>query len=162
MQLNRRDFIRSAAVTGAGALLSRSLAAQEAAAGAKDEITVALIGIGNQGKKLLEYGYKIPGVRFVAVCDIWKQQNQRRGKNYLKAQMKRDKKPQDQIDGLGTYTDYREMLEKEKDLDAVIVATPDFSHAEHAITCLEAGKHVYCEKEMAQSLESCRKMVEAG
>ena len=92
MQLNRRDFIRSAAVTGAGALLSRSLAAQEAAAGAKDEITVALIGIGNQGKKLLEYGYKIPGVRFVAVCDIWKQQNQRRGKNYLKAQMKRDKK----------------------------------------------------------------------
>ena len=159
MQLNRRDFIRSAAVTGAGALLSRSLAAQEAAAGAKDEITVALIGIGNQGKKLLEYGYKIPGVRFVAVCDIWKQQNQRRGKNYLKAQMKRDKKPQDQIDGLGTYTDYREMLEKEKDLDAVIVATPDFSHAEHAITCLEAGKHVYCEKPIATNFEEAVEVV---
>ena len=152
MQLNRRDFLRSAALTGAGALLSRTLAAQDAAAKAKDEITVALVGIGNQGAKLLEYAYRIPGVRFVAVCDIWEQQNLKRGRNWLKA---RDTVVND-------YTDYREMLEKEKDLDAVIVATPDFWHAEHAIACLEAGKHVYCEKEMAQSLESSLKMVEAG
>jgi predicted dehydrogenase len=152
MQLNRRDFLRTAAVTGAGALLSRTLAAQEAAAGAKDEITVALIGVGNQGKKLMEYTHKIPGVRFVAVCDIWEKQNLKRGKNWLKAY---------KVD-VNDYVDYREMLDKEKNLDAVIVATPDFWHAEHAITCLEAGKHVYCEKEMSQTLENCRKMVEAG
>jgi predicted dehydrogenase len=151
MQLNRRDFLRTAAVTGAGALLSRNLVAQEAAQ-AKDEITVALIGVGNQGKKLLEYAYKVPGVRFVAVCDIWEQQNLKRGRNWLKAQKTM----------VNSYVDYREMLEKEKDLDAVIVASPDFWHAEHAIACLEAGKHVYCEKEMAQSLESSLKMVEAG
>ena len=152
MQLNRRDFLRSAALTGAGALLSRGLTAQDAAVAAKDEITVALIGVGNQGSKLLEYAFNVPGVRFVAVCDIWEQQNQKRGRNWLKARKQE----------VNSYTDYREMLEKEKDLDAVIVATPDFCHAEHAIACLEAGKHVYCEKEMAQSLEDSAKMVVAG
>ncbi|MDX9980315.1 MAG: Gfo/Idh/MocA family oxidoreductase [Lentisphaeria bacterium] len=150
MQLKRRDFLRSAALTGAGAMLAPSLFGQEAAA--KDEITVALVGIGNQGIKLLEYAFRIPGVRFVAVCDIWEQQNLRRGKNWLKA---RDHE-------VNAYVDYREMLEKEKDLDAVLVATPDFWHAEQAVACLAAGKHVYCEKEMAQTLENCRLMVEAG
>lgn len=152
MQLNRRDFLRSAALTGAGALLSRNLMAQEAAGAAKDEITVALIGVGNQGSKLLEYAYNIPGVRFVAVCDIWEQQNQKRGRNWLKARKQE----------VNSYVDFREMLEKEQNLDAVIVASPDFWHAEHAITCLEAGKHVYCEKEMAQTLENSAKMVAAG
>jgi len=152
MQLNRRDFLRSAAVTGAGALLSRNLMAQEAAGAAQDEITVALIGIGNQGSKLLEYAFRIPGVRFVAVCDIWEKQNQKRGRNWLKSRGTE----------VNSYIDFHEMLEKEKDLDAVIVASPDFWHAEHAITCLEAGKHVYCEKEMAQTLENSAKMVAAG
>jgi predicted dehydrogenase len=54
------------------------------------------------------------------------------------------------------------MLDKEKDLDAVIIATPDFRHAEHTIACLEAGLHVYCEKEMSNTLEGARKMVAAA
>ena len=60
------------------------------------------------------------------------------------------------------YVDYKEMLDKEKDLDAVLVATPDFWHAEHAVACLKAGLHVYCEKEMSNTLEGARKMVEAA
>ena len=51
------------------------------------------------------------------------------------------------------------MLDKEKELDAVIVATPDFWHAEHTIAGLKAGKHVYCEKEMSNTLEGARSMV---
>jgi predicted dehydrogenase len=51
------------------------------------------------------------------------------------------------------------LLEKEKDLHAVIVATPDWMHAEHAIASMEAGHHVYCEKEMSNSLEKARQMV---
>jgi len=60
------------------------------------------------------------------------------------------------------YEDYREMLDKEKGLNAVIVATPDCWHAEHAIACLNAGLHVYCEKEMSNTLEGARKMVETA
>jgi predicted dehydrogenase len=51
------------------------------------------------------------------------------------------------------------MLDKEKELDAVIIATPDFWHAQHAIDCLKAGKHVYCEKEMSNTLDGARSMV---
>ncbi|MBA7640831.1 Inositol 2-dehydrogenase/D-chiro-inositol 3-dehydrogenase [subsurface metagenome] len=61
-----------------------------------------------------------------------------------------------------TYVDYREMLEKEKDLDAVIIATPDFWHCEQTVACLEAGLHVYCEKEMSNTLEGAKKMLEAA
>ena len=62
---------------------------------------------------------------------------------------------------LNKYEDYKEMLAIEKDLDAVIIATPDFWHAEHATACLEAGLHVYCEKEMSNTLEGARQIVEA-
>ena len=54
------------------------------------------------------------------------------------------------------------MLDKEKELDAVIIATPDFWHAQHTIDCLKAGKHVYCEKEMSNTLEGARSMVLAA
>jgi predicted dehydrogenase len=59
------------------------------------------------------------------------------------------------------YEDYREMLATETELDAVIIATPDFVHAEMAIACMEAGLDVYCEKEMAHNLDAARSMVEA-
>ena len=58
------------------------------------------------------------------------------------------------------YADHREMLGAEKDLDAVIIATPDWVHAEQAIACLNAGVHVYCEKEMSNTIEGARSMVE--
>ena len=54
------------------------------------------------------------------------------------------------------------MLDKEKELDAVLIATPDFWHERHAIDCLKAGKHVYCEKEMSNTLEGARSMVAAA
>ena len=54
------------------------------------------------------------------------------------------------------------MLDKEKELDAVVIATPDFWHAQHAVDCLKAGKHVYCEKEMSNTLEGARSMVAAA
>jgi len=54
------------------------------------------------------------------------------------------------------------MLDKEKDLDAVIIATPDFWHSEHTVACLEAGLNVYCEKEMSNTLEGARKMLDAA
>jgi predicted dehydrogenase len=96
---------------------------------------------------------KIQGVpiRFKAVCDIWKY-----NRDWVSRRLKAYRHENN------TYSDYREMLAKEKDLDAVIIATPDFWHAEHAIACLKAGLHVYCEKEMSNTVEGARKMAEAA
>jgi predicted dehydrogenase len=128
--------------------------AARAKAAAKDvsEIDVALLGAGAQGQVLLDAMLRIPGLRFRAVCDVWTEYNQKRVVNTLK-------KYKHEVNG---YEDYREMLDKEKELDAVVVATPDFWHAPHTIDCLRAGKHVYCEKEMSNTLEGARSMVLAA
>jgi predicted dehydrogenase len=116
------------------------------------EVNVALLGAGAQGQVLLDAMLRIPGLRFRAVCDVWTEYNQKRVVNTLK-------KFKFEVNG---YEDYREMLDKEKDLDAVVVATPDFWHAPHTVDCLKAGKHVYCEKEMSNTLEGARSMVLAA
>lgn len=116
------------------------------------EVNVALIGAGAQGEVLLNSMLRIPGLRFRAVCDIWKEYNQKRAVNVLR-------KYKFEVNG---YEDYREMLDKEKQLDAVVIATPDFWHAPHTVDCLRAGKHVYCEKEMSNTLEGARSMVLAA
>jgi len=111
-----------------------------------------LLGAGAQGQVLLDAMLRIPGLRFRAVCDIWEEYNQKRVVRILK-------KYKHEVTG---YIDYREMLDKEKDLDAVVIATPDFWHAPHTIDCLDAGMHVYCEKEMSNTLEGARRMVEVA
>ncbi|MBU0641504.1 MAG: Gfo/Idh/MocA family oxidoreductase [Planctomycetes bacterium] len=150
--LNRREFVRAAAATGAGLMMSMPAWAQDPEPDEKPEdLAVAIIGPGSQGRLLMTMCLKIPGIRFVAVCDIWSY-HQRYAANILK---KYDMP-------VNVYEDYREMLEKEKNLDAVIVATPDWMHAEHSIACLKAGKHVYCEKEMSNTLEKAAEMVKAA
>ena len=95
---------------------------------------------------------KIPGVRFQAVCDIWEAYNLRRAQRML------EKFGQN----VSAYEDYRQMLAEEKGLDAVLIATPDFWHAPQAVDCLSSGLHVYCEKEMSNTLEGARRMVRAA
>jgi len=118
----------------------------------KNELNIALVGTGAQGSVLLNSCLLIPGLRFKAVCDIWTDYNLRRAAGMLK-KYKHD---------VNSYEDFNEMLQKEKDLDAVIVATPDFWHERHTIASLEAGMNVYCEKEMSNNLEDARKMVLAS
>jgi predicted dehydrogenase len=129
-----------------------SAAAPPTAPSGLQEINVALLGAGAQGQVLTDAMLRIPGLRFRAVCDVWTEYNQRRVVNSLK-------RFKHEVNG---YEDYREMLDKEKQLDAVIIATPDFWHAQHTIDCLKAGKHVYCEKEMSNTLEGARSMVAAA
>ncbi len=112
------------------------------------EVAIAIIGPGSQGKNLLTKCLKIPGVRFVAATEPW-EYHQRYAKNVLKKYGQ----------NINVYTDYREMLKSEPILDAVIIATPDWVHAEQTNDCLRAGKHVYCEKEMSNTIEGARSMV---
>ncbi len=125
----------------------QAAAAPKAAVAGLKEINVALIGAGAQGQVLTDAMLRIPGLRFLAVCDIWDEYNQKRVVNSL-ARFKHE---------VRAYEDYREMLDKEKEIDAVIIATPDFWHARHAVDCLKAGLHVYCEKEMSNTLEGARR-----
>ncbi len=147
--IDRRDFIKTTAAAGL------ALGASSRTAGAKgsNELRIALIGAGNQGMVLVESCQKIPNIRITALCDIWAEYRQK----YVSRRL--------EVYGHthNTYVDYEEMLDKEKGrLDAAIVATPDFWHAPHAIACLKAGLHVYCEKEMATNLEDARRIIRAA
>jgi predicted dehydrogenase len=116
-----------------------------------NDLNVAIIGSGTQGLILMEDAVKIPGVRFRAVCDIWPY-SQKYGAGRLKGWKQE----------ANVYADYQDMLAKEKDLQAVIVATPDWVHAEHSIACLKAGLHVYCADPMSNNLAQARQMVLAS
>jgi predicted dehydrogenase len=151
--INRRTFLKSTAAASAALLASPMIKEAFSDTGKKpDQINVALLGAGAQGQVLSDACMKIKGLRFKAVCDIWADFNLKTVSRRLKA-YKHEANP---------YTDYKEMLDKEKDLDAVIIATPDFWHAEHTAACLKAGLHVYCEKEMSNTLEGAKQMVLAA
>lgn len=141
--------MQTSLAAGAGALLSQTQNAS-AQKPASDELNIAVIGVGAQGRVLINAMLPIPKLKFRAVCDVWEYSRQY-GQRYL---MKYGHKP-------NAYEDYREMLEKEKGLDAVIVASPDWVHAEMSIAALQSGVNVYCEKCMSNSVEKARDMVKA-
>ncbi len=145
--MKRRTFLNSAATVGAGLMLAKSSMGQ-AYTPKPDDLNIAVIGVGAEGRVLMDAILKIPGIRFKAICDIWSY-SQRYASRYL---MKYGHE-------VKVYEDYRELLATETDLDAVIVATPDWVHAEHANACMNAGLDVYCEKEMSNSLEKAKTMV---
>ena len=150
--MDRRKFLGYAAATGAGLLLAGRRSGAAGRTPPSDELRIALIGAGAQGQVLMNCCLKIPNVRFQAVCDIWQAYNLRRAQRML------DKFGQK----VNAYEDYRRMLEREKSLDAVLIATPDFWHAPQTVDCLEAGHSVYCEKEMSNTLDGARRMVRAA
>ncbi len=152
--IGRRSFLRSTAAAGAGLVLSPMALGQTGGKKA-DDINMALLGAGAQGQVLMSACLKMgknSGIRFKAVCDIWTAYNQKRVSGLLRKYRHEH----------NTYVDYQEMLDKEKDLDAVLIATPDFWHADHAVACLKAGLHVYCEKEMSDTLAGARKIMQAA
>ena len=152
-ELSRREFLGTTAVAGAGLLLTscspdsgKSVAAATEASGKK--LNVALIGCGAQGQVLLESLQVITSINFVACADIWDY-----NRKIVMGRMKDIGQP---IKG---YHDFEELLAAEKNLDAVVVATPDFWHAPVTNACLKAGLHVYCEKMMSNTIEGARSMV---
>ena len=150
--LNRRKFIGATAIAGAGMLLEACKSdSQKTAAPAKSSlstINIALIGYGEEGKVLLESLLSIEGIKLVALCDIW-DYHLNEGSRYL----------QKINNPVRTYENYEDMLAQEKDLQAVVIATPDFCHAPMTNTCLKAGLHVYCEKMMSNTIDGARSMV---
>ncbi|MDR1818313.1 MAG: Gfo/Idh/MocA family oxidoreductase [Puniceicoccales bacterium] len=161
--INRRTFIYSGALAGGGLVLApRALRAQNANVPATtpapaSTVRVGLVGCGIEGGVLLDSlaktksENKIP-FRLEALCDVWPRA--------LDGTHRRQKQVHPDV---RKFKRIEEMLEKAgKDLDAVIVATPDHWHCRHTVMALKAGKHVYCEKMMARTPEEGRQMVLAS
>ncbi len=150
--LTRREFLGATAAAGASLLLTSCTPPEdtvEKKTSGLSMIHVALIGYGEEGKVLLESLLKIDGIQVVALCDIW-EYHRKEGAHYLK----------DMGSEVRAYENYEDLLDKEKDLQAVIVATPDFWHAPITNACLKAGLNVYCEKMMSNTLEGAKSMVQ--
>jgi predicted dehydrogenase len=152
--LTRRDFIGATAAAGAGLLLtscSPDAGSKPALAkgSALNNLNIALIGCGAQGQVLLDSLLVIEGIHLVAIVDIW---DYNRDSN-----VRRLKSQGVEVKG---YENYEDLLAHEKDLQVVIVATPDFWHAPITNACLKAGLHVYCEKMMSNTIEGARSIVQ--
>ena len=140
--VNRRTFLQATAASG----LAVAATARGATQAPSENLHFALIGAGGQGTRIATEMLKNPGAKLTALCEI---QDRRRDPWLEKAP------------GARAYTDWNEMLAKETDLQAVLVALPEHTHEAATVAALNAGKHVFCEKPMAYSLEHGRAMIEA-
>lgn len=150
--MKRKEFIKqSVLIAGAGMTYPTyaSLLNRSAIIGANDRLRFGAIGINGMGWADTKALLKVPNVELVAICDV--------DQNVLeKRKTELDKK------GISVkiYSDYRKLLEQ-KDIDAVVIGTPDHWHALMMIHASEAGKHIYVEKPIANSIGECRSMVGA-
>jgi predicted dehydrogenase len=149
LKMSRRDFNKSA-VLGTASLALSAGPAVRSVAGANDRIGVGLIGSGNQGRYDLGSFIKTGQVDVVALCDVW---DMRLRETLIGLDLSSEK--------VKTYGDFRKLLEH-KDIDAVIVATPEHWHAIPMIAACEAGKDVYVEKPISHTILEGRRMVEAA
>ena len=154
---SRRKFIQNTATMVGGGLLMSSLDSQGFAIfknriAPSDQLNIGVIGIKGMGFADLTAAVKIPGVNLVAVCDVDKNVIDQRLKDLAKLNIDASK--------VKTYSDYRSLLAN-KDIDAVIIGTPDHWHALIMMHACEAGKDVYVEKPVGNSIMECRAMMDA-
>lgn len=147
-EIGRRNFLK--AVAGVPAVAALAGAATLSGPKKGGPVKAALIGAGGEGKVLLGQCQK-QWIDIRAICDI----------NITHANLAAEGLEKKGLPKPKTYADLKEMLEKE-DLEAILIATPLWSHAPLAVQCLEAGKHVLCEKMMAWDVESCHRMADAA
>jgi len=144
--LTRRKFFKGTLAGGTVA----AIASYSRVFGANNDLRVAVVGFRSQGSNHIKYFSKIPGVRVVALCDA--------DRSFIDREAKKFKERNEKVD---TYIDVRKLLE-DKDIDAIITATPNHWHALVTVWACQAGKDVYVEKPVSHNIWEGRKMVEAA
>lgn len=140
----RRSFLVTPGVLAAGpAILSGQ--------SRSDTVRVSFIGVGNRGSYLEKHMLNVPGIQIAAICDI----NPDTLAAAVTTAEKNGHRPR-------TYSEFRQLLDEGKDIDAVVIATPVNLHKEMAIAALEAGKNVYCEKPMGLTPAECNQIYSAA
>ncbi len=143
MKMNRRKFLGTAAAASGWMIVPRRVLGRGMKA-PSDLLNVAGIGVGGQGGGVLR---GLEDVNVVALCDVDWARGARSAERFPDAPR---------------YNDFRMMLEKQKDIDAVVVGTPDHTHAVATLAAIAAGKHVYCEKPLTRTVLETRKVTAAA
>lgn len=144
--MNRRKFIFDLGATAAGLALAGCATTKRARRISPNEkLNIGVVGVGNRGREnMLETGRTRENI--VALCDV--------DENFL-ARAAKD------FPGAKTYNDFRRMLDQ-PDLDAVVIATPDHTHAVAAVAAMKSGRHCYCEKPLARTISEVRAITNAA
>lgn len=143
--ISRREFLKNLGIAGSGVILAASpwlSAFSEVTQTNNEKCRLAIIGPGSRGRFLMNFLVQNPKVKIVALCDIYRAS--------IEAALKL-------APNAKVYGDYHEVLE-DRDVDAILVATPLSSHCQIVIDAFDAGKHVFCEKSIGFTMEECFRM----
>lgn len=153
--MNRRNFIKNSALgLTAFTIVPRHVLGGQGFLSPSDRLNLGYIGVGKQVYTLLNGLGNLPGTMVMAAADV----DSRKLAHFIgESTAVNAKKSNHQVDAYG---DYRELLTR-KDIDAIVVASPDHWHALHVIDSAKAGKDIYCEKPLALTIDEGRAMVNA-
>ncbi len=157
--MNRRDFLKraagAAAVAGVPYVVPSSVLGAQGGTPPSERITIGFIACGKQSQHLMRC-FLLPSTQVVAACDVDKLKLERSAKNIVEKYYA-DKKD-GSYKGCSRYHDFRELLAR-PDIDAVVISTPDHWHAVTTIEACRAGKDIYCEKPLTQTIAEAQAMV---
>lgn len=152
--ISRRAFVSGAAATAAAmTVVPRHVLGEFLNPPPSEKITIAAIGVGDQGKRDMSSFLERSDTRIVAVCDV-----DANNRNFARDTVNKNYGDEK----CAAYNDFRELLATEKDLDAVLVVVPDHSHAVISMAALKAGKHVYCQKPFTHTVYEAHKLAETA
>ena len=144
-RVNRRSFLSAAAGASSLFIVPRHVLAQSGSTPPSEKLNIAGIGVGGMGGANLRELSKNNNI--VALCDVDFDYAAKTAETYPDAKH---------------YNDYRIMLEERPDIDGVVIATPDHTHAIIAMACMRAGKHVYCQKPLTHDVYEARMLAQAA
>ena len=136
--INRRRFLAGTAMTAAATIVPRHVLGGAGNIAPSEKLNIAGIGVGGMGKSNM---MQLESENIVALCDVDHEYAAETFKRYPKAKV---------------YTDFRKMLDKQSDIDAVMIATPDHTHAVIAAEAMRRKKHVYCQKPLTHDVYESR------
>ena len=142
--ISRRRFLQDAAAVAAFTYVPQRVLGENGQLSANEKLNIAGVGVGGKGFSDMQ---SLRGENIVALCDVDQAYAARAFQEFPKAKV---------------YSDYRVMLEQQKDIDAVVVATPDHNHAIITMAALRMGKHVFCQKPLTHTIYEAQKIAEAA